>query len=262
MAREKNHDEIYCRSCGEPIKKKAEICPECGVRNDYAPRQTAGQPSADAGGARAGQPGQSRRQTQTTASGQTQRPQQSRPQSRSDTPHDPTQHTTTASDNWHYAVGASGLLWVLAFLIPDGIGLGGLSGLLILAAWVLMPLSIYYDTDYLRATSEWDAETALWILGACVPVANVGVAALYLLRRHNLTEVSPAQAGVDTAHSESTEDDALQTLRERYSRGEIDDAEFERRLEQIVGTEDRATAEAHARDVAETQAEVETEHNS
>ncbi|WP_459809640.1 zinc ribbon domain-containing protein [Halopiger thermotolerans] len=27
-------DEQYCSSCGEIIKKKAEICPECGVRNE------------------------------------------------------------------------------------------------------------------------------------------------------------------------------------------------------------------------------------
>ncbi len=25
-------DEIYCHSCGEPIKKEAEICVKCGVR--------------------------------------------------------------------------------------------------------------------------------------------------------------------------------------------------------------------------------------
>ena len=25
-------DEVYCRSCGKPIKKVAEICPHCGVR--------------------------------------------------------------------------------------------------------------------------------------------------------------------------------------------------------------------------------------
>lgn len=26
------HDEVFCTSCGEVIKEKAEICPECGVR--------------------------------------------------------------------------------------------------------------------------------------------------------------------------------------------------------------------------------------
>ena len=30
--REKKSDESYCRSCGEAIKKEAEICPKCGVR--------------------------------------------------------------------------------------------------------------------------------------------------------------------------------------------------------------------------------------
>ena len=26
------HDEVFCTSCGEIIKEKAEICPECGTR--------------------------------------------------------------------------------------------------------------------------------------------------------------------------------------------------------------------------------------
>jgi len=30
--RTKEADEIYCHSCGEPIKKEAEICVHCGVR--------------------------------------------------------------------------------------------------------------------------------------------------------------------------------------------------------------------------------------
>lgn len=29
-------DEQYCRSCGSIIKKEAEICPECGVRQQQA----------------------------------------------------------------------------------------------------------------------------------------------------------------------------------------------------------------------------------
>jgi TM2 domain-containing membrane protein YozV len=33
MATEKKDaDEMYCHSCGEAIKKEAEICPKCGVR--------------------------------------------------------------------------------------------------------------------------------------------------------------------------------------------------------------------------------------
>ena len=30
--REKAADEMFCSSCGEIIKKEAEICPKCGVR--------------------------------------------------------------------------------------------------------------------------------------------------------------------------------------------------------------------------------------
>ncbi|MEI0700836.1 TM2 domain-containing protein [Brachyspira intermedia] len=33
--REKKVDEIYCRSCGKIIKKEAEICTFCGVRQKY-----------------------------------------------------------------------------------------------------------------------------------------------------------------------------------------------------------------------------------
>ena len=29
---EKGNDEVFCRSCGSVIKKEAEICPKCGVR--------------------------------------------------------------------------------------------------------------------------------------------------------------------------------------------------------------------------------------
>jgi len=33
---EKQLDEKYCSSCGEAIKKEAEICPKCGVRAKLA----------------------------------------------------------------------------------------------------------------------------------------------------------------------------------------------------------------------------------
>lgn len=33
MANEPGPNEVYCSSCGEVIKKEAEVCPECGVKN-------------------------------------------------------------------------------------------------------------------------------------------------------------------------------------------------------------------------------------
>jgi len=35
---EKGPDENFCRSCGEVVKKEAEICPKCGVRQREAPK--------------------------------------------------------------------------------------------------------------------------------------------------------------------------------------------------------------------------------
>lgn len=38
--RQKGSDEVFCSSCGEIIKKEAEICPKCGVRQKAAPSKT------------------------------------------------------------------------------------------------------------------------------------------------------------------------------------------------------------------------------
>lgn len=43
MGRQKGADEVFCTTCGAAIKKEAEICPECGVRNQNA---TSGRTSA------------------------------------------------------------------------------------------------------------------------------------------------------------------------------------------------------------------------
>ena len=37
--RQKGADEAFCSSCGAIIKKEAEICPKCGVRQRAAPSQ-------------------------------------------------------------------------------------------------------------------------------------------------------------------------------------------------------------------------------
>ncbi|WP_290818594.1 SHOCT domain-containing protein [Halovivax sp.] len=42
----------------------------------------------------------------------------------------------------------------------------------------------------------------------------------------------------DEQHSQEPAEDPLETLRDRYARGEIDDLEFERRVERLIETED------------------------
>lgn len=42
MTSQKSAGEIYCRSCGDTIKERAEICPHCGVRNEESSGVTSG----------------------------------------------------------------------------------------------------------------------------------------------------------------------------------------------------------------------------
>jgi hypothetical protein len=37
IERQKQADEVFCSSCGAIIKKEAEICPKCGIRQKKAP---------------------------------------------------------------------------------------------------------------------------------------------------------------------------------------------------------------------------------
>lgn len=45
VAEEKAADEVYCTTCGELIKKEAEICPNCGVRNENSSKYSGSNPS-------------------------------------------------------------------------------------------------------------------------------------------------------------------------------------------------------------------------
>lgn len=150
--RQKGPDEMYCRSCGEPIKKAAEICPECGVRN-------------------------------TASSG---RSSTGRSTSKAAVQHDPSQFETTVSDSWWYGILASVGLWVVTIAVSGNVGgaLETVLGLGVLGAWVLMPVAIYFDTKYVRANSNWNPSAALWIIGSIVWLINIVVGSVYLYRRH------------------------------------------------------------------------------
>lgn len=217
MSKAKAPDEMFCRSCGETIKRRAEICPNCGVANEQT--ETEG------------------RSVRSNNGSQTQL-QQTAPQSApSSSKHDPSEYTTTVSDKWQYGVAASIAVWVVGLVMPDG---SGVAGLLILAAWALMPLSIYYDRRWVRATTEWNPKMNPWIILSVVPVINLVGGAVYLFRRYSAPEISSPRTG--QARSEQTENDPLENLQERYARGELSDEEFEQKVEQVLGTEDRETA--------------------
>jgi len=144
--RSKGPDEVFCESCGEAIKKEAQLCPNCGVRNGKS-----GGSGRSSGG------------------------------------HDPTNYQTSVSDSWWIGVLLGTIVWA-ALLVLSGMGanLGAAGGFVVLAVWVGLPLSVYFDGQHVRANSEWDPEIALWVLLMLVWVVNVVVGAVYLYRRHEV----------------------------------------------------------------------------
>jgi ribosomal protein L37E len=87
MTRDKGPDEIFCSSCGEPIKKAAKICPECGVPNNK--KTTSG--------------------VQKTSSN-------------TSVSHDPSDYETTVGDNWYYALILPSALFCRRLLIQSLLG--------------------------------------------------------------------------------------------------------------------------------------------
>lgn len=224
MSRQKRHDEIYCRSCGEPIKKNAEICPDCGVSNDQGEVQ---------------QSGQSRTSSHSgVSSGLFENILQSNPQR-----HDPADYSTSVSDTWHYLTGVSVILWIAGFGLPTSGPFETVAGLVMIIAWVLMPLSIYYDRQWLQATTQWRPNKKLWMLVSAIPLVNIPGGIVYLYRRSNVTRVSTA--GNNSSYSSEKTSPAMRDLQQRYSKGEISDEEFEQRAERIIGTGDEETAKAY-----------------
>lgn len=152
MPREKRADEIFCRFCGEPIKREAELCPHCGVKNEK------------------GSASSSRDATASVLPAT----------------HDPSKYETTVSDSWWYGIAGGTTLWTLIFVYTDPLGntLGAFGAFLTLVAWVGLPLSAYYDMQYVRANGKWNPDTAFWVTALAIWVVNIIMGAVYLYRRH------------------------------------------------------------------------------
>lgn len=150
MARSKSADEVFCQSCGSAIKKKTETCPECGVRNvEYEP------------------PAGSQQQATTGGSGTS--------------VHDPSQYTTTVADNWWLGVAGATVAIVLGFVVSTVSE--PLASVLFLGIFV-MPVAMYFDMQYVRANSQWNPSTVLWVVGSLLLGALVIPGVVYLYRRH------------------------------------------------------------------------------
>ncbi|MDS0301140.1 hypothetical protein NDI76_20595 [Halogeometricum sp. S1BR25-6] len=97
---------------------------------------------------------------------------------------------TVPSGQWVYG-GVAGLaFWASLVLvnlasavIPTGVVGTVLSGPLVLVALVGCPLSFYLDAEHVRGHTHWNPSLRFWLVGLAVPVVNVVVGAVYLVRR-------------------------------------------------------------------------------
>lgn len=145
MPRSKAPDEVFCTSCGEPIKQQAEICPHCGVRNNH-----------------------------------------------STSPQHPRRHPTpsedpTTSPNWWYGVAGATTLWVILIVVVSlnpRQTYDTVLGFLVLVAWIGLPLTAYFDMRYVRHHSDWQPNTAIWLIGLLIWFVNILFGIVYLIRRH------------------------------------------------------------------------------
>lgn len=204
-------DEIYCRNCGDVIRQRAEICPECGVQNSA---QAGGGPSTGAQSAqRSQQAGRTGAQAQATnaqgrpAGSGTSQPQQGRSAAGGASRSSQARSSRSEpSGSWVNGVRFGALLWFLALLIlvptilqyqsvtagsgvdPGGmlqsLGLAALLPPVQLLAWVVLPLSLYFDLRYVDYhVDEWPLNGRLYIAAAAIlPILTqvLGAAALFL----------------------------------------------------------------------------------
>lgn len=191
---EPGEGEIYCRSCGEIIKIKAELCPECGVRNvAQGMRESSGrQPQAATAGA-------AQSASRAASPGQTQQPAGDRTGTQEQTGSEP-------SGAWVNGVRIGGVLWllVLVILVPtvlryqdvtagsgvnpgamlQSLGLAALLPVVQLLAWAVLPVALYFDLKHVGYhVDEWPLYGRLYIAAALIlPIFTqiFGAAALFV----------------------------------------------------------------------------------
>lgn len=154
-SRQKRPDEIYCRSCGEQIKKQAEICPHCGVRNTKADRSRSGKSSS------------------------------SKPA------HDPSQYETTVGESWYYIVIIPSIFTIPTFalfgFVENSHPVVTLLVMVVFLCAVILPIvGVYFDRQYVRANSRWNP-SVLWMVGLFfIYPGNIFLSLLYLYRRREV----------------------------------------------------------------------------
>lgn len=95
---------------------------------------------------------------------------------------------TPPKTNWYWAILGATVCWVLVFFIsgtaPERSLLSAIAGIMMLVAWVLLPVAVYKDGGAAASYApNWFPHLWLYVLGALVPFVNIVISGLYLYRR-------------------------------------------------------------------------------
>jgi uncharacterized membrane protein len=101
-------------------------------------------------------------------------------------------------------------------------------------------LTVAFGLLALGVESFWVA----FVVGFGVVLPAAVGAVQYRARRESTAGGADRSDSRDHTATAGVEDDALETLRNRYARGELTDAQFERKVERLLETEDDETSHA------------------
>lgn len=159
----------------------------------------------------------------------------------------PKDYNPAVSDTWYYGIVSSVLIGGVAVSIGMPLStiipaVDPIFGFLTMIAWIALPLSIYYDIQYVRANTTWNPITGLWLIGSILLPVNFFVGLFYLLRRRDSTGHDRFTALLRTklndeppTHNNST--DPIANLKQQYTEGELDEEEFDQRMEMQLESE-------------------------
>jgi uncharacterized membrane protein len=226
--RTKAADEIFCRHCGEAIKERAELCPHCGVRNEFQP---------DSQLIHLEDGSESDRQTDVSR--------------------------YEASPDVNTAAAVAYLIPLLSGILVFSLSDDDFSQFHAAQSVAIFGLFTAASSIF-AGTFVAIGGIAVTVLNSLLSVVGLGIwlfliATAYQGEKRRIPVAAPLaealmswtggrgpnpSASDRRANEESTtEDDPLTTLRGRYARGEIGDTEFERRLDQLLDSE--RTVEDH-----------------
>lgn len=83
-----------------------------------------------------------------------------------------------------FEVGVGTVLWAVSLTVPPTLVPTILGELLMVTAWIVLPIGLYRDLSYLNASeADWQPRTRQYLLPAAVPFLAAFVGVFYLYRR-------------------------------------------------------------------------------